>query len=125
MKKKKLILPPVEKSNITVSGRITKTTKGKLEAYCKSTDRTESAVIRIALKKFLLLLVVVLFIGCYRKGDYQYIIYMKDGSTLKVWNVTPSGGGIDVFTGGQNWYYLSANEYIKADYIGLHNDSKK
>jgi hypothetical protein len=75
---------------------------------------------------FYALLCTVILCGCYNKGDYQYIIYMKDGSKVKAWSVSSGGGGLSVLppheTGG--WYYLSSNEYTRADYVGLQEEKK-
>lgn len=72
-------------------------------------------------KLFITLFCTVILCSCYNKGDYQYIIHMKDGSKVKAWSVSSDGGGLTVYpshaTG--NWYYLSSNEYIKAEYVGL------
>ncbi len=63
----------------------------------------------------------VVFSGCYKKGDYQYVITMKVGSKVRAWIARSDGGGLYVMpphgTGGD--YYLSSSEYVRADYVGL------
>jgi hypothetical protein len=79
------------------------------------------------LKIIIIFFGLTLLFSCGGKGDYQYIIYMKDGSKVKAWSVSSSGGGLSVIPPlrtKQNHYYLSSNEYIKAEYVGVQNDSK-
>jgi len=75
---------------------------------------------------FYALICTVILCGCYNKGAYHYIIYMKDGSKVKAWSVSSAGGGLSVLpphgTGG--WYYISSNEYTRADYVGLQEGKK-
>ena len=76
------------------------------------------------MKKILILLLLLLLVGCNQKGDYQYVIQMKDGSTVKAWSVDSDGGGLTVLPpwGEGRRYFLSSNEYIRADYIGLKHE---
>ena len=45
----------------------------------------------------------------------------QDGSKVKAWSVDSEGGGLSVLPpwGEGNSYFLSSNEYIRADYVGL------
>jgi len=63
------------------------------------------------------------------KDQYQYEIYMNDGTIEYVWNVSctngvmcvtsNSGGGID-----HSYYYLSQTQYKKIVYVGTHTLKK-
>lgn len=88
--------------------------------------KNKTSILAVTRHFFYALLCTVILCGCNNKGDYQYIIYMKDGSKVKAWSVSSEGGGLSVFpphgTGG--WYYLSSNEYTRADYVGLQEVEK-
>jgi len=74
----------------------------------------------------LLLCTVIFLTACNKKGDYQYIIYMKDGTKVEAWNVIPIGGGLSVTGkwGYETYYQLSSDQYIRADYVGVRNSKK-
>ncbi len=76
------------------------------------------------MKKYLIVLALVFLSSC-KKGDYNYIIYMKDGTQVKAWNVNSDGGGLNVSSewGNPTYYYLSSSEYKKAVYVGTRNDN--
>ena len=79
------------------------------------------------MKKILILIILTfIFVSCNQDGDYQYVIHMKDGSKVKAWRVKSEGGGLLVLPpwGYGNKYLLSANEYTRADYVGLKNLKK-
>jgi len=74
------------------------------------------------MKKLIAILVLALtLVSCYEKGDYQYVIHMKDGTEIKAFSVSSEGGGLSVIPAWDegNHYYLSANEYTKVDFVGL------
>lgn len=90
--------------------------------------------IRITSTAMLMTLVAVLMGMCFTlsscgiygdPGDYLYIITMKDSTQVKAWSVSSDGGGLTVYpvnygsTG--RFYYLSSEQYIKAEYVGPHN----
>ena len=81
------------------------------------------------MKKKLLIYVFAIatvFYSCNSKGDYYYVVYLKDGTKMKSFIARPVQGtllvmppwdeGIDV--------YLSPNEYTKVVYVGHNNDNK-
>jgi len=81
-------------------------------------------------KNFILfvVLIVVLLSSCQEKGDYQYVIYMNDGTKTYAWSVSDAGGGIHVFPPHgdcSRCYYLSSSAYKKAEYVGVHNIKEK
>jgi hypothetical protein len=78
---------------------------------------------KIKLLTLLLIFSALLFTGCNKQGDYQYIITMKDGSRVKAWSATTDGGGLDVYPpwGCGGSYSLSSTEYKRVDYVGCHN----
>ena len=74
------------------------------------------------MKKILILIMLTLtLVSCNEKGEYQYIIHMKDGPKVKAWSVDSDGGGLSVLPPwGEGYrYFLSSNEYTRADYVGL------
>lgn len=83
------------------------------------------------MKKILLILVIVFtMISCMKKGDYKYLIYMKNGEIVKAYHVhTTDGGNLYVrppyqTRGSYNAignYYLSSSSFIKAEYVGTFN----
>jgi hypothetical protein len=79
------------------------------------------------MKKIIAISLLCLLIGCREKGEYQYIIYMKDGTQVKAWSVDSEGGGLIVYPKydqiNVGYYHLSSNEYTKAVFIGLKTDS--
>lgn len=56
------------------------------------------------------------------KEDKQY--HMKNGSKVKAFKVYPEGGGLTVYPphGESGYYYLSSNEYVKAELVPSEND---
>lgn len=76
---------------------------------------------------FVSLFVATLF-SCMKKGDYQYIVYMNDGTKVYALRATPSDGQLLVYPpngdkGGH--YYLSSSAYVKSVYVGVHNINEK
>lgn len=70
---------------------------------------------------FLILLIIFTFSSCRNVGDYQYVIKMQDGTLVKAWRVESTGGGLSVvppWGDHAHFYYLSSDQYIRADYVG-------
>lgn len=78
------------------------------------------------MRNIILILIIIVLSSCSSDGEYQYVINMKDGTKVYAWSVSSSGGGLFVVlphgTGG--YYYLSSNEYSKAEYVGVKNINK-
>ena len=78
------------------------------------------------MRKLLFIALVTLLVSCAKQGDYQYLIYMQDGSVEKAWSITPDGGGLTVLPpmGQHHSYYLSSTQYKRAVYVGLKNNNE-
>jgi uncharacterized lipoprotein NlpE involved in copper resistance len=74
-------------------------------------------------KLIAILLLTLTLVGCNEKGDYQYVIEMTDGTKVKAWSVSSDGGGLTVMPpwGEGRQYFLSSNQYIRADFVGAKN----
>ena len=72
----------------------------------------------------MILVLTLVLLGCRQKGDYQYVIQMKDGTKVKAWSVESDGGGLFVIPsyGNGRSYFLSSSEYIRADFVGFQRE---
>ncbi len=71
-------------------------------------------------KLIAILLLSLTLVSCREQGDYQYVIEMTDGTKVKAWSVSSDGGGLTVMPawGEGRQYFLSSNQYVRADFVG-------
>lgn len=59
----------------------------------------------------------IIIVGC-KECNYQYTIYMKDGTIRNVFLCDPEGGAYGIFEKGKGYYYISCQEVKEVIYVG-------